>query len=63
MIFAGQENNNPQNTSEIKFGMKVRFENQKWKGVVLGIREEEVQVHFEGKDSNEFVDPMFLRPF
>ena len=51
------------NTPEFKIGMAVRYENQKWKGIVLGIGEEDIQVHFEGEESNEFIDPMFLRPF
>jgi hypothetical protein len=51
------------NTQSFKIGMAVRYENQKWKGTVVGIREEEIEVIFEGDGALEFIDPMYLRPF
>jgi hypothetical protein len=42
--------------------MAVRYENQKWKGTVVGVREE-IEVIFEGDRALEHIDPMFLRPF
>ena len=50
------------NTQAFKIGMAVRFENQKWKGTVVGIGEE-IEVIFEGDGALEHIDPMFLRPF
>ena len=43
-------------------GMAVRYENQKWKGTVVGIGNE-IEVIFEGDGELEHIDPMFLRPF
>jgi hypothetical protein len=51
------------NTQSFKIGMAVRYENQKWKGTVVGIGREEIEVIFEGDGALEYIDPMFLRPF
>jgi len=51
------------NTKEFKIGMAVRYENQKWKGTVVGIGREEIEVIFEEDGEIEHIDPMFLRPF
>lgn len=48
---------------DMKTGMAVRFENQKWKGTVVGTGREEIEVIFEGDGALEHIDPMFLRPF
>jgi hypothetical protein len=48
---------------DLKIGMAVRYENQKWKGTVVGIGREEIEVIFEGDGALEYIDPMFLRPF
>ena len=50
---------------EIKIGMAVRYENQKYKGTVYHIREwaGDVQVQFEGFEEPEHIEPFFLRPF
>ena len=48
---------------DLKIGMAVRYENQKWKGTVVGIGREEIKVIFEGDGALEYIDPMFLRPF
>jgi hypothetical protein len=50
------------NTQDFKIGMAVRFENQKWKGTVVGIGNE-IEVTFEGDGALEHIDPVFLRPF
>jgi hypothetical protein len=51
------------NTENFKIGMAVRYENQKWKGIVVDIEREEIEVIFEGDGEIEHIDPMFLRPF
>jgi len=51
------------NTQAFKIGMDVRFENQKWKGTIIGIGREEIEVIFEGDREIEHINPMFLRPF
>jgi hypothetical protein len=51
------------NTQNFKIGMAVRYENQKWKGIIVGIGREEIEVIFEGDGELEHIDPMFLRPF
>ena len=43
--------------------MAVRYENQKWKGTVVGIGREEIEVIIEGDRELEHVDPLFLRLF
>jgi hypothetical protein len=50
------------NTQAFKIGMAVIYENQKWKGTVVGIGDE-IEVIFEGDEELEHIDPMFLRPF
>jgi len=47
---------------DFKIGMAVRYQNQKWKGTVVGIGRE-IEVIFEGDGALEHIDPMFLRPF
>jgi hypothetical protein len=49
--------------SEVRIGQKVRFENQKWLGIVQGICDkfDEVSVIFEGDGALEFIDAQFLR--
>lgn len=51
------------NTQASKIGKAVRFENQKWKGTVIGIGREEIEVIFKGDEAIEQIDPMFLRHF
>jgi hypothetical protein len=51
------------NTQAFEIGMAVRYENQKWKGKVVGIGREEIEVIFEGDGALEHIDPMFLGPF
>lgn len=50
---------------DLKIGMPVRFENQKWKGTVTDIRaaRNEAIVIFEGDGMDELIDVGFLRPF
>jgi hypothetical protein len=49
--------------SDIKIGQKVRFENQKWIGIVQDIcnKLNEVAVIFEGDGELEFIDACYLR--
>lgn len=49
--------------SEIKIEQKVKYENQKWVGIVQGIqnRFNEVAVIFEGDGALEFIDASYLR--
>ncbi len=49
--------------SEIKIGQKVKYQNQKWIGIVQDIREKfnEVAVIFEGDGALEFIDAKYLR--
>lgn len=49
--------------SEIKIGQKVKYQNQKWIGIVQEIREKfnEIAVIFEGDGELEFIDPKYLR--
>lgn len=49
--------------SDIKIGQKVRFENQKWIGIVQDVcsRFNEVAVIFEGDGATEFIDTKYLR--
>jgi len=49
--------------SEIKIGQKVKYQNQKWIGIVEEIREKlnEIVVVFEGDGGLEFIDPKYLR--
>jgi hypothetical protein len=51
------------NTQDFKLGMAVRYENQKWKGTVMGIWDEEIEVVFEGDGAVEHIDPSYLRLF
>ncbi|WP_292379169.1 hypothetical protein [Methanosarcina sp. UBA289] len=51
------------NKQDFKIGMAVRYENQKWKGTVMGIGKEEIEVIFEGDGALEHIDPYYLRPF
>jgi hypothetical protein len=48
---------------EIKVGQKVKYENQKWIGIVKDIRDRfnEVAVIFEGDGALEFIDAEYLR--
>jgi heat shock protein HspQ len=48
--------------TEMKIGQKVRFENQKWIGIVQDIRNKfnEVAVIFEGDGELEFIDAKYL---
>lgn len=50
---------------DLKIGMAVRYENQKWKGTVTGIRASynEAVVVFEGDGADEFIEIGYLRPF
>ena len=50
---------------DLKIGMAVRYENQKWKGIVTGIRASynEAVVVFEGDGADEFIKIGYLRPF
>ena len=50
------------NSQAFKIGMAVRYENQKWKGTIVGIGNE-IEVIFEGDGELEHIDPMFLRLF
>jgi len=50
-------------TQDFKIGMAVRFENQKWKGTIVGIGREQIEVIFEGDGELEHIDSTFLRPF
>jgi hypothetical protein len=43
--------------------MAVRFENRKWKGTLIGIGREEIEVIFQEDGAIEHIDPMFRRPF
>ncbi len=54
---------NTMNKQDFKIGMAVRYENQKWKGTVMGIGKEEIEVIFEGDGALEHIDPYYLRPF
>jgi hypothetical protein len=49
--------------SEIKIGQKVKYKNQKWIGIVQGIRDRfnEVAVIFEGDGALEFIDVKYLK--
>jgi hypothetical protein len=49
---------------DLKVGMNVRYENQKWKGTVTGIRASynEAIVFFEGDGEDELIEVGFLRP-
>lgn len=53
------------NTQAFKIGIAVRYENQKWKGTVTGIRSSynEAVVVFEGDGEDELIEIGFLRPF
>lgn len=50
---------------EINIGDSVRYENQRWKGIVTGFRasENSAIVSFEGDGADELIDVGFLRPF
>lgn len=49
--------------TDIKIGQEVRFENQKWTGIVQDICEKfnEIAVIFEGDGELEFIDAQYLR--
>lgn len=49
---------------DIKTGMNVRYENQKWKGTVKGVNEafNMAYVVFEGDGALEEIDAGYLRP-
>lgn len=49
--------------SDIKIGQKVKYQNQKWIGIVQEIREKfnEIAVIFEGDGELEFVDARYLK--
>lgn len=51
------------NIQDFEIGMTVRYENQKWKGTVVGIGSEEIEVIFEGDGALEHIDPIFLKTF
>ncbi|MDQ1254243.1 MAG: hypothetical protein QG646_3469 [Euryarchaeota archaeon] len=51
------------NTQAFETVMALRYENQKWKGTVVGIGKEEIEVILEGDGAIEHIDPMFLRSF
>jgi hypothetical protein len=48
---------------EIKIGQKVKYQNQKWVGIVQNIcnKFDEVVVIFEGDGATEFIDAQYLR--
>lgn len=48
--------------SEIKIGQKVKYQNQKWIGIVQDIcnKFNEVSVIFEGDGTTEFIDSRYL---
>ncbi len=48
--------------TDIKIGQKVKYQNQKWIGIVQEIRNKfnEVAVIFEGDGELEFIDPKYL---
>lgn len=51
---------------EIKVGMNVKYGNQKWKGIVMGIEgwyNDMVLVSFEGDEAIEEIESGYLRPF
>jgi hypothetical protein len=50
---------------DLKIGMPVRYENQKWKGIVKDIRAatNEAVVVFEGDGMDELIHIGYLRPF
>lgn len=49
--------------NEIKIGQKVKYQNQKWVGVVKNIcnKFNEVAVIFEGDGAIEFIDAQYLQ--
>lgn len=49
--------------TEIKIRQKVKYQNQKWIGIVQDIcnKFNEVVVIFEGDGEIEFIDPKYLR--
>lgn len=49
--------------NEIKIGQKVKYQNQKWIGIVQDICDKinEVAVIFEGDGAVEFIDARYLR--
>jgi len=49
--------------SEIKIGQKVKYQNQKWVGIVQNIcnKFNEAAVIFEGDGAIEFIDAQYLR--
>jgi hypothetical protein len=49
--------------TDIKIGQKVKFENQKWIGIVQDIRDRfnEVAVIFEGDGTLELINAEYLR--
>lgn len=51
-------------TNEIHNGMRVKYGNQKYIGVITGTAHlpDEVQVQFEGEKNPEYVAPEYLRP-
>lgn len=55
--------------TDLKIGMPVRYESQKWKGTVKAIhaaQNEAIVVFeddFENSRINEFIDVEFLRPY